>query len=179
MQQLYDMWLKNRNHQSDQATATPAPSAAEKNPIMMPTDYPELQVDTFVFSWNWSLKTPPLTKKCPVPEPLLLPSVRQEQQRGTTVAEAHHHREAQGPIVPLRRRGRGSNVEPPFPWKKLWTLPEVRIFWAGGTRTYIVNHVGDYCYQRINLKAKLSKYAKYLCFSWHLNTTKYTKTFLF
>lgn len=87
MQQMYDMWLDNRNRQSGEATATPAPSAVENKTIIMPTDYPEPQVGAFSFvvhlqfcMWNSVLKTPPLTKKCPlVSERPLLPSVRQAQ----------------------------------------------------------------------------------------------------
>lgn len=47
MQQMYDMWLDNR--QSGEATATPAASAVEKKTIIMPTDYPEPQVGAFSF----------------------------------------------------------------------------------------------------------------------------------
>lgn len=53
MQQWYDMWLDDRNRQSDQATATSAPSAVEKKSIIMPTDYPELQVAALSFLETW------------------------------------------------------------------------------------------------------------------------------
>lgn len=50
MQQWYDMWLENRNSQSDKSTVTPTTSAVEKKNIIMPTDYPELQVSRLALS---------------------------------------------------------------------------------------------------------------------------------